>query len=401
MEERSMTNQEWNGRGQTALMNNYGRFPIALVKGKGSYVWDANNKQYLDMVGGIATCSLGHCPEAVLTVLKEQAQTLWHVSNLYWIPPQIQLAENLLAGSGLDKAYFCNSGAEANEAALKLARKYFYRKKQANKKEVIAFEHSFHGRTMGALTATGQSKYHEGFGPLVPGFKYVPYNQLPAVEQAITENTCAIIVEPIQGEGGIRPADLTFLRSLKHICDQAEVLLIFDEVQCGIGRTGTLFAYQHYGVTPHIVTLAKGLGSGFPIGAMLTTDQVATGFAPGDHAATFGGNPLATAVAGKVMDIINQPDFLADVQEKGRLLREGIQKIGDPRVKEMRGRGLLMGVEFSAEVKDLISICMKKGLLLVGAGTNVVRFVPPLTINKTEINQALALFKEALKEWDA
>ena len=396
-----MTNQEWINRGQEALMSNYGRFPIALVRGSGSYVWDANNKQYLDMVGGIATCSLGHCPKVVLDVLKEQAQTLWHVSNLYWIPPQIQLAEKLIQASGLDKAYFCNSGAEANEAAIKLARKYFYRRKQAHKTEIIAFENSFHGRTMGALTATGQPKYHEGFGPLVPGFKYVEYNKLPAVEQAITDNTCAIMVEPIQGEGGIRPADLTFLRSLKHICDQAEILLIFDEVQCGIGRTGTLFAYEHYGVKPHIVTLAKGLGSGFPIGAMLTTSQVATGFAPGDHAATFGGNPLATAVASKVMDVVSQEEFLEQVKEKCRLLREGIQKIGDPRVKEIRGRGLLIGVEFTAPVQELISVCMKKGLLLVGAGSNLVRFVPPLTINQVEINQALALFKEALKEWDA
>jgi len=396
-----MTNQEWSNRGQEVLFNNYGRFPIALVKGKGSYVWDANNKQYLDMVGGIATCSLGHCPEPVLTVLKNQAQTLWHVSNLYWIPPQVELAEKLTASSGLAKAFFCSSGAEANEAALKLARKYFYRKKQAHKREIIAFEHSFHGRTMGALTATGQSKYHEGFGPLVPGFKYVEYNNLPAVEQAIDENTCAIIVEPIQGEGGIHPADPTFLRSLKRICDQEEILLIFDEVQCGIGRTGTLFAYQHYGVTPHILTLAKGLGSGFPIGAMLASAEVAAGFAPGDHAATFGGNPLATAVANQVIDIINQEEFLAGVQEKGRQIRDGIQKINDPRVKEIRGRGLLIGVEFSAEVKELINICMKKGLLLVGAGTNVVRFVPPLTINQTEINQALAIFREALKEWDA
>ena len=396
-----MTNQEWMNRGQEVLMNNYGRFPIAMVKGKGSYVWDANNKQYLDMVGGIATCSLGHCPEAVLTVLKNQAQTLWHVSNLYWIPPQVELAEKLTASSGLDKAFFCNSGAEANEAAIKLARKYFYRKKQANKTEIIAFEHSFHGRTMGALTATGQTKYHEGFGPLVPGFKYVEYNNLPAVEQAITDNTCAIIVEPIQGEGGIHPADPTFLRSLRRICDQAGILLIFDEVQCGIGRTGTLFAYQQYGVTPHILTLAKGLGSGFPIGAMLATAEVATGFAPGDHAATFGGNPLATAVANQVIDIINQEEFLKGVKEKGQQLREGIQKINEPRIKEIRGRGLLIGVEFTAEVKELINICMKKGLLVVGAGPHVVRFVPPLTINQTEINQALAIFRDALQDWDA
>lgn len=396
-----MTNQEWMNRGQEALFNNYGRFPIAITKGKGSYVWDANNKQYLDMVGGIATCSLGHCPAELVNVLKEQGQTLWHVSNLYWIPAQVQLAEKLANGSGLEKAFFCNSGTEANEAAIKLARKYFYRKKQAHKTEVISFEHSFHGRTMGALTATGQSKYHEGFGPLVPGFKYVEYNKLPAVEQAITDNTCAIMVEPIQGEGGILPADPTFLRSLRHICDQAGILLIFDEVQCGIGRTGTLFAYQHYGIKPHILTLAKGLGGGFPIGAMLASAETATGFAPGDHAATFGGNPLATAVAGKVMDIISQEDFLAAVKEKGQQLREGLSSIGDPRIKSIRGKGLMLGVEFSAEIKELINVCMKKGLLLVGAGPNVVRFVPPLTVNQTEIKQALGLFKEALQEWEA
>lgn len=227
------------------------------------------------------------------------------------------------------------------------------------------------------------------------------YNNLPAVEQAITDNTCAIIVEPIQGEGGIHPADPTFLRSLRRICDQAGILLIFDEVQCGIGRTGTLFAYQQYGVTPHILTLAKGLGSRFPIGAMLATAEVATGFAPGDHAATFGGNPLATAVANQVIDIINQEEFLKGVKEKGQQLREGIQKINEPRIKEIRGRGLLIGVEFTAEVKELINICMKKGLLVVGAGTHVVRFVPPLTINQTEINQALAIFRDALQDWDA
>lgn len=382
-------------------MNTYGRFPIALTKGKGSYVWDANGKQYLDLVGGIATCALGHSPEPVVQVLKEQAQTLWHVSNLYWIPTQVELAEKLTSGAGLDRAFFCNSGAEANEAAIKLARKYFYRKDQPHKNEIISFEHSFHGRTMAALTATGQSKYHAGFAPLLPGFSYAEYNNLASVEQAITDNTCAVIVEPIQGEGGIHPADPAFLRGLKRVCDQAGILLIFDEVQCGVGRTGTLFAYQHYEVTPHIVTLAKGLGTGFPIGAMLVNAQVAAGFEPGDHASTFGGNPLATAVGSKVIDIINQPDFLAGVQEKGRQIQAGLQNLNDPRITAIRGRGLLIGLEFCAEVKDLINLCIKKGLLLVNAGPKVVRFVPPLTINQTEINQAMAIFKEALKEWEA
>lgn len=396
-----MTNQEWINRGQQALINNYGRFPIALIKGKGSYVWDANHKQYLDFVGGIATCALGHCPEQILPVLRDQAQTLWHVSNLYWIPAQVELAEKLSQASGLERAFFCNSGAEANEAAIKLARKYFYRQKEAHRTEIISFEHSFHGRTLGSLAATGQTKYHEGFGPLIPGVKYVEYNKLPAVEQAITENTCAVIVEPVQGEGGIHPADPTFLRGLRRICDQSGVVLIFDEVQTGMGRTGSLFAYQQYGVKPHILTLAKGLGSGFPIGAMLTTAQVAKGFEPGDHASTFGGNPLAAAVGSQVMEVINNEDFLTGVKEKGRQLMEGLKALGDPRMTSVRGRGLLLGVEFRQEVKELINLCMKKGLLVVGAGPKVVRLVPPLTVNQIEIRQALGLFKEALQEWDA
>ncbi|MGR6837473.1 acetylornithine/succinylornithine family transaminase [Syntrophomonas erecta] len=396
-----MTNNELINKGQQYVMNTYSRFPIVLVKGQGSYVWDANGKQYLDFVGGIAVCALGHCPDELNKVLQDQANSLWHVSNLYWNKPQVELAQKLVELSGLDKVFFCNSGAEANEAAIKLARKYFFRKNQANKNEIIVFRNSFHGRTMGALTATAQPKYHQGFTPLVPGFRWADYNNLSSVEQAITENTCAIMVEPIQGEGGIKPADPTFLRSLKRICEQKDLLLLFDEVQCGMGRTGKAFAYQHYGVTPHILTMAKALGGGFPLGAMLANEEVSGGFAPGDHASTFGGNPLATAVAGRVVDIIGREKFLQGVQEKGQMLKEALTRLSDPRIVAVRGKGLMLGIEFNQEVKELVGLCLKQGLLLVGAGPNVIRFVPPLTINDIEINQAVKIFQEALQEWDS
>lgn len=394
-----MTNKDYMEKGQTYVMNTYGRFPLALVKGQGTYVWDANNKQYLDFVSGIAVCSLGHCNDELVSVIKEQANNLWHVSNLYWNQPQVDLAEKLVTASGLGQTFFCNSGAEANEAAIKLVRKYFYRKNQAGRYRIIAFKNSFHGRTTGALAATGQEKYHEGFKPLLDGFLYADYNDLASVEKLISEHTAAVIVEPIQGEGGIKPAELEFLRGLRSLCDQEGIILIFDEVQTGLGRTGRLFAYEHYGVKPDILTLAKALGGGIPIGAMLASDEIAAGFAPGDHASTFGGNPLVTAVANKVVDIIKPAEFLENVNKMGTLLAEMLEDIMDSRVVGIRGRGLIIGVEFKTEIKDLIALCVEKGLLLVGAGTHVVRFVPPLNVNEIEIKKAVGIFKEALKAW--
>jgi predicted acetylornithine/succinylornithine family transaminase len=387
-------------KGQQYVMNTYGRFPISIVKGKGSYVWDANGKQYLDFLAGIAVCGLGHSNEELNRVLKEQTQNLWHISNLYWIEPQVEAAQKLVEESGLGKAFFCNSGAEANEAAIKLARKYFYRQKECSKNHIIVFKESFHGRTLATVTATGQPKYQKGFAPLPAGFVYADYNNLESVEKAIDENTCAIMLEPIQGEGGIHPAELDFLRGLRKLCDEKNLLLIFDEVQCGMGRTGKLFAFQNYGIKPDILTLAKALGGGFPIGAMIATDKAATGFEPGDHASTFGGNPLATAVANKVVEIMADKEFLAHVNEMGDYLMESLRKIYDDRIIAIRGKGLMIGVEFEKEIKGLINICMDKGLLLIGAGPNILRFVPPLTINSQEINQAVSILKEALKEWD-
>lgn len=394
-----MTNQGIIDKGQENIMATYGRFPMALVKGKGSYVVDADGKQYLDFVAGIATCVLGHCHEELVKAVQEQSQKLWHVSNLYWIEPQVELAGKLTGLSGLNKVFFCNSGAEANEAAIKLARKYFYRQNKPEKNKIIVFKNSFHGRTMGALTATGQKKYHEGFAPLLDGFLYAEYNDIASVEKLLDDTVAGVMVEAVQGEGGIKPADINFLRALRQICHKEGILLIFDEVQTGIGRTGKFFAFEHYGIKPDIITLAKGLGGGFPIGAMLAADKAASGFAPGDHASTFGGNPLACAVGKKVVDIVAKEEFLREVEEKGEILREDLKKLGDSRIKEVRGKGLLIGVEFDREVKGLIEICRQKGLLLVGAGPNVARFVPPLTVNRTEINQAVNIFKDALKIW--
>jgi predicted acetylornithine/succinylornithine family transaminase len=385
-------------KGQEFVMNTYGRFSIAPVKGKGSYVWDANGKQYLDFISGIAVCGLGHCHPELVKVLKDQVDTLWHVSNLYWIKPQVEAAEKLVQISGLGKAFFCNSGAEANEAAIKLARKYFYRRQESHKNHIIVFKESFHGRTLATVTATGQSKYQEGFAPLPEGFVYAEYNNRDSVKKMVTKNTCAIMLEPVQGEGGIHPADMDFLRGLRELCNKEELLLIFDEVQCGMGRTGHFFAFQSYGIKPDIVTMAKSLGGGIPIGAMLATDEAASGFAPGDHASTFGGNPLATAVACKVIDLISDPAFLKQVEESGRYLQESLSQIIDDRIVGIRGRGLMVGMEFNIDVKELIGLCMDQGLLLLNAGPRVLRFVPPLNISQTEINQGVAILKEALKE---
>ncbi|MDD4170911.1 MAG: acetylornithine transaminase [Syntrophomonas sp.] len=394
-----MTNKEIMNKGQEYVMNTYGRFPITLVKGKGSYVWDADGKEYLDFLGGIAVCVLGHCEEGLQAALRIQAAQLWHISNLYWIKPQVELAEKLVKLSGLGKAFFCNSGAEANEAAIKLARKYFYRLGQAERNQIIVFNASFHGRTLATVTATGQRKYQEGFAPLPEGFVYADYNDISSVQKLINKNTAAIMLEPVQGEGGVHPAEKEFLAEIRRVCNREGILLIFDEVQCGIGRTGTFFAYQSYGVNPDIVTMAKGLGGGFPIGAMLAADKAATGFAPGDHASTFGGNPLATAVANQLVDTITAPAFMENNIKMGTYLRDNLDKIEDNRIKEIRGMGLMLGIEFDREVKDLVQSCMHQGLLLIGAGPKVLRFVPPLNINQAEVDQAVAILRTALQEW--
>ena len=354
-----MSNQSIATAGQQYIMNTYGRFPISLVRGKGSYVWDADDKQYLDFVGGIATCALGHCNDSLTQVLIEQAKTLWHVSNLYWIENQVKLGQQLTEATGMDKAFFCNSGAEANETAIKLTRKYFHKRRETKKYEIISFVNSFHGRTLASLAATGQTKYQKGFDPMIQGFVYARYNDLPSVEAAISENTAAILVEIIQGEGGVIPADISFLHGLRQLCDREGLLLIIDEVQTGIGRTGKFIASQLYGIKPDIITLAKGLGGGIPIGACLAVDEVAAAFEPGNHASTFGGNPLVTAVAGKVVEIVSEEGFLQQVDKMGDYLSEKLLSLKDPRIVQFRARGLIQGLEFDREVKELVGICLR------------------------------------------
>jgi len=381
-------------------MNTYGRFPVALVQGKGARVWDADGKEYLDLTSGLAVCGLGHAHAELLEALHKQAETLWHCSNLYWIEPQVELAAKLCQYSGLDKAFFANSGAEANEAAIKLVRKYWSRQGKPGC-EIIVFNNSFHGRTLGALTATGQEKYHRGFTPLVPGFKYADFNDLDSVKALLGDNTGAIIVEPVQGEGGVNPADPGFMKGLRELCDRHGLLLVLDEVQCGMGRTGQVFAYQHYGIEPDAVTLAKSLGGGFPIGALLAREEVARAFAPGDHASTFGGNPLACAVAGRVIDIIVNSGVLENVARMGGYLHQQVTALvaGRDDVVQVRGLGLMLGVEFTREVKPLVDLCLQKGLLLISAGPRVLRFLPPYTITGEELDAALDILKTALKEW--
>lgn len=393
-----MSNVDIAAQGQQYIMNTYGRYSLSFVRGQGGLLWDADGKAYLDFVGGIAVCILGHCHPELVAVIKKQAETLWHISNLYWIEPQVKAAAKLVEGSGLDKVFFCNSGAEAVEAAIKLSRKYFYRQGQPRRNHIISFLQSFHGRTLAAVTATGQLKYQEGFAPLPEGFQYAEFNNLDSVKALINEETAAVLVEPVQGEGGIRPARADFLKGLRDLCDREGILLIFDEVQCGMARTGSLFAYQNYGIKPDIVSIAKGLGGGFPIGAMLSTDRAASGFAPGDHASTFGGNLLATAVAEQVLKIISARPFLDRVGQAGQYLMNKLQGISDSRIVEIRGQGLMVGIEMSVEVADIINRCMSKGLLLVGAGPKVVRMVPPLTVSDDEIEQAVAIFAQVLGE---
>lgn len=393
-----MKNQTILELGQKYVMNTYGRQPFALVQGKGSYVWDAEGKEYLDMVGGIAVNNVGHCHPQVVEAIQNQANTLLHCSNLYWIEPQVKLAQKIVKNSCGDKVFFCNSGAEANEGAIKLARKRSYQKYGAGRYEIITTYNSFHGRTLAALTATGQLKYQKGFEPMVPGFKYVPYNDLTALTEAIGPMTCAIMLEPVQGEGGVNPADLKYLQKVKELCKEYDLLLIFDEVQTGLGRTGKLFAYEHYKVEPDIFTLAKGLGGGVPIGALVAKGRAADVFQPGDHAATFGGNPLAATAALASLSVIIEENLSQQAEEKGAYIKEKFIKLGETSsiIKEVRGLGLLLGIELAVEAKPVQDFCLEEGLLINCVQNKVLRLVPPLNISYEDIDKALAIIGKAL-----
>lgn len=381
------------------IMNTYKRFPIVLTKGLGAKVWDINGKEYLDCVAGIAVCNLGHSHPKVIAAIKKQLENLTHVSNLYYTEPQTELAKQLVDNSFADKVFFCNSGAEANEAAIKLARKYAHENMGPDKFELITMKDSFHGRTMATITATGQEKFQFGFTPLLEGFTYVPFNDLPALEAAITGKTCGIMLEPIQGEGGVNIPDDNYLACVREICDHHEILLIIDEVQTGMGRTGKLFAYEHYGIKPDIMTLAKALANGIPAGAMLATDKIAKAFVPGNHASTFGGNPFAMVAASAVMKTMLQEGILEHCREVGDYFLSQLMKLQQKHmsIKEVRGKGLILAAKLDIETGDIINECIKRGLLIISAGSKTLRFVPPLIITTRDVDCAIHVLDEVME----
>lgn len=382
------------------IFNTYARFPVVFTRGRGCLLWDANGKEYLDFLAGIAVCNLGHCHPEVTRALCQQAETLVHVSNLFYTQPQVELAAQLTRLSFADKVFFSNSGAEANEGAIKLARKASRDRYGEGRFHIITMKDSFHGRTLATLSATGQEKVHKGFEPLVEGFTYVDFGSLNAVEAAITEKTCAVMVEPIQGEGGVNIPDAGYLAGLRELCRRHDLLLIYDEVQVGMGRTGTLFGYEHEGVAPDIMTLAKALGNGLPVGAMLAGDKVAAAFVPGTHASTFGGTPLITAAALRVVEIISEPSFLAGVRERGEYFRERLRELQARHgmVREIRGRGLMIGMELDRPGQRIVEYCLEKGAVINCTHDTVLRFVPPLIVGHQEIDRLTDILDGALRE---
>ncbi|MFC0469338.1 acetylornithine transaminase [Halalkalibacter kiskunsagensis] len=376
----------------SALFPTYARWNVKPEKGIGSKIIDVDGNEYLDFISGIAVCNLGHCHPKVTDALEKQIHTLWHVSNLFEIEGQERVAQLLVDHSVGDYVFFCNSGAEANEAAIKLARK------STGKHHIVSLQNSFHGRTTGSMAATGQDKIHNGFGPLLTEFTYIEMNNQSALEEAVTNNTAAIMVEVIQGEGGIRLMSDDYAKALQAICERYNCLLIIDEVQTGIGRTGTAFAYEQFGLSPDIITLAKGLGNGFPVGALIGKETLKDSFSPGSHGSTFGGNPLAMAVAETVLSEIFKPELLDSVQNKGEFLTKELKnKLGSFEiVEEIRGKGLMVGVACQIEVAPIIEACREKGLLVLPAGPKVVRILPPLIVTKSEINKAVEILTDVL-----
>jgi acetylornithine aminotransferase/acetylornithine/N-succinyldiaminopimelate aminotransferase len=394
-------NSAWKARSDTVFIQTYNRFPAAMVKGRGCRLWDADGKEYLDFLSGIAVCSLGHSHPAVTGAVCNQAETLMHVSNLFYTVPQIELAELLVHHSFADRVFMANSGAEANEAAIKLARIHG----GAGRYEVISLAGSFHGRTLATVAATGQPKFHEGFEPLPQGFVHAEFGDRAQLEQLVSEHTCAILCEPLQGESGVRPLDRSYLQAIRELCDRHGLLLIFDEVQTGMGRTGTLFAYEQLGVTPDIMTVAKALGNGLPIGAMLTTENIAASFTVGTHASTFGGNPVAAAAAVATMKVMLAEDFLDTVRTNGRYLAARLEEVAcnfPDLATGVRGRGLLLGLvlteegisQGSAIVEQLFE---QEGVLINFAGNRVLRFIPPLVVSQAEIDEMVTRLNRVLE----
>ncbi len=392
-----MTNQELVQRAQAVLFQNYRTQPVALVRGEGTWVWDADGKKYLDFIGGIATVSVGHANARVREALFEQAKLLWHASNLYVTEPQVRLAEKLTrATATLKRAFFCNSGAEANEAMIKLARHYHVVNGQLERIEILCFHNSFHGRTMGALAATGQPKYQQGFGPLPQGFRFLDFGDAAQLERAVGPQTCAVLLEPLQGEAGVLTPPSGYLGKVRELCSKHGALMLLDEVQTGMGRTGKLFAHQHAGVEPDAMSLAKGIAGGMPLGAMLAREDVAKVFTPGTHASTFGGNPLATAAASAVMDLL-QGGLLENVQRAGARLAKRLSSMKTPRAAGERGMGLLRALLLSEDLAPkVVAKARELGLLVNAIGERVVRLAPPLTVSDSEIDQAAELLETAV-----
>jgi predicted acetylornithine/succinylornithine family transaminase len=389
------TLMEWSAKYHTP---NYGRTPIVLVRGEGTRVWDTDGKEYLDFTTGIAVTSLGHCHPVITGAIREAAATLLHVSNIFHTAPQVHLAKMLVDHSFADRVFFCNSGAEANEAALKIARKYGKERLATDRYEIIATHNSFHGRTLATVTATGQPKYQHGFEPLMPGFKHVPYNDLRAMERALDSHTAAILVEPIQGEGGVNIPDDDYLPRLRKLCDESGALLVFDEVQTGVGRTGRLWGYEHWGVEPDIMTLAKALANGIPIGAMLCREHVASVLTPGTHGSTFAGSAFVTSVALAMLTTVIGEKLPERAAERGRELMDGLRELGKrlPVIQSVRGKGLLIGVELSRPAAPVMDACREAGLLVLTAGEKVLRLAPPLVVESADCRRALQIVGDVL-----
>jgi len=382
------------------MFQTYGRFPITLIRGKGCRVWDEEGKEYLDFVGGIAVCALGHSAAIVSRTLEEQSEILVHVSNLYYTRPQTELAQILVENSFADRVFFCNSGAEANEAAIKLARRYANEKFGRQRQIIISMNNSFHGRTMATLSATGQAKIQNGYDPLLEGFEFVPFNDLKALDEALDGSICAVIIEPIQGEGGVVFPAPNYLKDARKLCDERNSLLIFDEVQVGLGRTGRLFAHEHFGVTPDIMTLAKALGNGLPIGAMLATEELAQVFGPGSHASTFGGTPLVTAVSKAVLKSLLEDGWIENCRVMGNYFREKLEKLARKYsfIKEVRGLGLILGMEMDRPGAPIVTACIKEGVLINCAHEKVLRFIPPLIVGEEEIDLLVEILDKVLDQ---
>ncbi len=389
----------WIERGLAHVAATYGRYPLVAARGEGCWLTDIDGKRYLDFLAGVAVNNLGHCHPDIVAALKDQAETLLHCSNFYHIPQQIELAELICENSFGDRVFFCNSGAEANEAALKLVRKYSLDKYGKDRFEIITTENSFHGRTLATISATNQTKVRDGFGTLLPGFRYVPFGDIEAVRNAITPQTCAILLEPIQGEGGINIPPAGYLQAVREVCNANDLLLIFDEVQVGLGRTGTLFAYQHDNVEPDVMALAKALAAGPPIGAMVVREKYAAALGPGTHGSTFGGNPLLAAAGVAAMKVYLRGDVIKNSVAMGTYLRDQLGRLRRryPFIEQVRGRGLMTGVELSIEGGEIVKEALKRGLLINCTAGKVLRFVPPLIVTTTEIDQMIEILDAIFK----